>query len=332
MRKLCTLVSLTMSILLGSMSLVSAQPAKPVTIAAQLNSDIPQILLALDKNLWKDQGLEVKLIATASGREALEALVGGQADFVVLADLPATIAALRNQPFVILADLTRYKGQRAIASRKRMKRFDSPADLNGVKLGTTLGTSVEYLTALLLQRGNATAEIVNVTPADIVPALVRGDIDASVPCPSVYAQAKKLLGPDYMELIAKDYAAHILLAATPAMVKDRPADVEKFLRGVLKGDEMTASDPGAAKAAVIQAGKGVMTMEVLDTMWPDYEHRLVLKNDIVRFMGEEAAWVAKKGMIKIEPGKATAQTIRTFINEAPLAKLDPKRVEITAAK
>jgi ABC-type nitrate/sulfonate/bicarbonate transport system substrate-binding protein len=307
----------------------NAQSSKPVTLAVQLSSDVPQILLANDRKLWQKAGIDVRLIPTATGRETLEALAGGQADFAVFADLPATIAVLRKQPLLILADVARYNGQRAIGSKKRMRKFDSPADMNGLRVGTTLGTSVEYLAALLLERGNAKAEIVNSTPADIVPALVRGDIDVSVPFPSVYAQAKKLLGPDYLELKAKNYAAHILLAASPAMVKERPADVEKFLKGVLMGDDLTKSDPAAAKDAVLRASRGVMTPDVLDSMWPDYDHHLVLKSDLLKFMSDEASWVAKKGMIKVEPGMTGEAYLRTYFHPESLAKLAPDRVQLS---
>lgn len=327
MRRLLVLMQLLAACLVLPFA-ASAQAPRPVTLAVQLNSDIPQILIAAERKLWEQQGLDVRLIPTATGRETLEALAGGQADFAVFADLPATIAALRKQPFVILADVARYNGQRAIASKKRMKKFDSPADLDGMKVGTTLGTSVEYLAALLLQRGNANATIVNATPADIIPALVRGDIDASVPFPSVYAQAKKLLGDDYLELKATGYAAHILLATSPAMARDRAGDVEKFVRAVLQGEEVVTKDPAAAKEAVIRASKGVMAMEVLNAMWPDYEHRLVLTTELPKFMSEQAAWVAKKGMIKVEPGQGSVQALRGYIHERPLSTLAPERVQL----
>ena len=327
MRRLLALVPVFVVCLVSPL-LASAQAPKPVTLAVQLNSDIPQILIAAEQKLWAQQGLDVRLIPTATGRETLEALAGGQADFAVFADLPATIAALRKQPFVIIADVARYKGQRAIASKKRMKKFDSPADLDGVKLGTTLGTSVEYLTAVLLQRGNAKATIVNATPADLIPALVRGDIDASVPFPSVYAQAKKLLGGDYLELKATNYAVHILLATSPAMAKDRPADVEKFVRAVLQGEEVVTRDPAAAKAAVIRASKGVMAPDVLDSMWPDYEHRLILTAELPQYMSEQAAWVGSKGMIKVEKDQGSAQALRRYVHDKPLSTLAPDRVRM----
>lgn len=328
MLRLFQFLALAVALLAGHE--VAAQPAKPITLAAQLSSDIPQLLLAMDKGLWREQGLDVKWIPTASGREAFEALVGGQADFIIMADLPATIAALRKQSFVILGDVSRYGGQRVIASRKHMK-LDSLADLNGIKLGTTLGTSVEYLTSVLLKQGNATAQIVNIAPADTVPALVRGDISASVMFPSLYAQARKLLGPDYMEIIAKGYQSHILLAASPRMLKEHPAEVELFLKAILKGDEMTAKDPSAAKQAIIDASKGVMSREMLDAMWPDYEYRFELKNDLVRIMAEQGTWVAEKGMIKATPGQATRGAMRTFINGDPLGRLAPANVQISAS-
>ena len=50
-----------------------------------------------------------------------------------------------------------------------------------------------------------------------------------------------------MEMKATGYAAHILLATSPAMAKDRPADLEKFMKGVLLGEEIVTRDPAAAR-------------------------------------------------------------------------------------
>ena len=93
---------------------------------------------------------------------------------------------------------------------------------------------------------------------------------------------------------------------------------------------MTARDPAAAKQAIVDASKGVMTRETLEGMWPDYEYKLQLKSDLVRIMAEQGGWVADKGMIKVAPGQASRAAMRAFIDEGPLARLAPSSVQISA--
>ena len=184
---------------LTALPYAASSQSKPVTLAVQPSTDVPQILLAMERKLWDAEKLEVKVVTFSTGREALEALTGGQADFAVLTEYPATIGILRGQKFKVVADMSRYQGLRATASKKWMT-LSSLKDLDGKKVGTTLGTNVEFVTSVLLREGGAKAEIVNAAPADTVPALVRGDIQASVMFPNLYAQAKKLLGADYQEI------------------------------------------------------------------------------------------------------------------------------------
>lgn len=300
---------------------------KSVTLAVQPSADIPQVLLAIDRSMWKAQSLDVKVVTFASGREALEALLGGQADFAVLTDYPAAIAAVRGQKFQVLADISRYSGLRAIASKKSMT-FGSFKDLNGKKVGTTLGTNAEYTTYVMLQEGGAKAEAVNAAPADTVPALVRGDIQAAVMFPTLYGQAKKLLGADYQEVKTKAYVGHTLLVGTTAVVTNRPAETEAFVKGLLEADKIVAADPKPGQAAIISALKGVMTPEGLADLWPDYEDKLVLKQDVVDLMAKEAAWILERGFVKAPIEVTTLKSLRGYFAEGPLARLSPEAVSL----
>ena len=301
--------------------------SRAVTLAVQPNADIPQLLLAIEKNMWKAEGLDVKVITFSTGRESLEALLGGQADFAVLTEYPATIAALRGQKFQILADMSRYMGLRAIASKKWMN-LTSFKDLDGKKIGTTLGTNAEYTTYVMLQEGAAKGQIVNAAPADTVPALVRGDVQAAVMFPSLYALARKLLGPDYQEVRTKAYVGHTLLVATSTMVGTRPAEVASFLAALLKADKAVAEDPKLGQSTVITALKGVMTPETLAEMWPEYEFRFELKPEVLDLMVKQGTWILDRGVIKAAPEAASAKTLRGYIAEGPLAKLSPGVVTI----
>lgn len=319
-------------ILLAALAIVLAPLAalaqgKPLTLAVQPSTDVPQILLAIDRKLWAAEKIDLKVVTFSTGREALEALLGGQADFAVLTEYPATIGILRGQKFAVLADMARYQGLRATASKKWMN-LASLKDLDGKKVGTTLGTNVEFVTSVLLREGGAKAEVVNAAPADTVPALVRGDIQASVMFPNLYAQAKKLLGADYQEIRTKSYTSHALLVGATATLEGRKAEVEGFLKALLAADKAVAAEAAAAQGIVLAALKGVMTPEVLKELWADYDYRFVLKDDLPALMSQEATWILERGAVKAPAEAASAKALRGAIADGFLARLSPGAVSL----
>ena len=223
---------------------VGAQ-AQPVTFAWTPSAEDPQLAVALDQKLWS--GLEVKAVSFPTGREAMEAMLGGQADFAAAAELPAVVGAMRGQKFKILAVLSRYKANRILATTKLELR--SVADLAGRKVASTVGTNTDFALARELKKAGVKSEVVNVSPPDTVPALSRGDVDAAVTFPSFTDQAKRVLGERYRELMTPGYVTHLVLLASADVLEKRPQVVAAFLAGVMKADAVVTADPGAAQQA-----------------------------------------------------------------------------------
>ena len=86
-------------------------------------------MVAVEKGYFKDAGLEVKSVRFVTGREALEALLGGQLDLGFMAEFPPVIGALRNQKFRVVATLSKYAGNRIIS--KASVGFHDIKDLEG---------------------------------------------------------------------------------------------------------------------------------------------------------------------------------------------------------
>ena len=100
--------------------------------------------------------LDVKIVTFPTGREAFEALTGGQADLASMAELPAVIGALRGQNFGVVADLARYTGSRIITTVA--SGITAPAGLAGKRIGVTLGTNTDFYLAMVLEAAGVTAD------------------------------------------------------------------------------------------------------------------------------------------------------------------------------
>jgi NitT/TauT family transport system substrate-binding protein len=303
---------------------VKAQGVQRISIAWTPSQDIPQIAQAIDKNLWKQEGLEVKMVTFPTGREALEALLGGQVDFASMAELPAVTGAMRQQKFAVLSVLSRYRANRIIATSDIA--FGSIRDLAGRKIGTTLGTNSHFALDWELQKAGIKAVIVNVAPPDIVSVLARGDIDAAVMFPAFFGQAKRVLGGRYREVLTPDYATHMLLAGTSDVIEKQADVVRRVLAALLKAEEIVAKSPAETQETVVRVVGKVIGLEAVRVSWPEYDYKMGLGPELLDLMVRQGQWIRDRGLIKnVEPNE---QLFRSYIRDGTLRALANDRVTL----
>jgi len=254
------------------------------------------VAIAIEKGLFKEASSDVEIVRFPSGRRGLEALIGGQVDLAFMAEYPPVIGALQNQKFSVITELGKCTGNRIIG--RADLGFATVADLAGKRIGTSVGTNAEFLTNLTLEKNGLKAEIVNLGPADIVPALERGDIQVAVPFPDYYGKAKEVLGDRYREVVSKDYDAYLVVSASRKVIEQQPGDVRKFLTALSKATDLIRNDPATAKAAIVAASQGTLSTAVVDQAWDEYLFRLGFENGLLDELVAEARWVEAKGVIK----------------------------------
>jgi NitT/TauT family transport system substrate-binding protein len=303
---------------------LAAAQDQELVIGAVPATDVPHFAVASEAGLFAEQGLELQEIPFASGREAFEALIGGQLDLAVMAEFPAVVGAMREQEFGIVALLSRYGGTRIIT--KGSEPLASVADLEGKRIGATIGTNTHYMLDRELARAGISAEIVNVGPPDIVPALVRGDIDAAVPFPSFYDGAKRTLEEEYQELRIQSYGTNFVIAATQELIDSNPEAIEKLLRAMVQAEAIIEGEPAKAQDVVAEAARGAQSAETIKANWQDYDYSIVLDRQLLELLTDEGRWIADLDLIKdVEPTEAL---FRDAIAEGPLQTVEPGRVTL----
>jgi NitT/TauT family transport system substrate-binding protein len=316
-----------MKMVLGSALLVvltcagaSAQDTGKVVLGWAPNLQTAPVVVAVEKGYFKDQGLDVKSVDFISGREALEAEIGGQLDLAFMAEFPPTIGALQKQPFHVVTMISSYHGNRVISTST--VGFNTIKDLAGKRVGTTAGSNAGFFTELMLEKAGIKATVVNVAPADIVPALIRGDIDAGVPFPDFYSKAKVALGDKYREEVSQDYVAYFVISASNSFLSKRPGDLKKFLSALVKAEQFIKEHPDEAQDAVFKEMKGLFSRADIAKAWPEYTYQTGLDNKLLDLLTQEGEWIVKKGLIKnVQPDRAL---FANYLDTAPLAEIDPK--------
>jgi len=321
MRQLKSIGASLLFLALGAVSATAADTGKLIfgqTLPGGSLQSAP-VAIAIEKGYFKEAGLDVEIVRFLSGRRGLEALLGGQVDLAFMAEYPPVIGALQNQKFAVITELGRFTGNRIIG--RADLGFTSIADLAGKRVGTSLGTNAEFLTNLTLEKNGLKAEIVNLAPADIVPALERGDIQAAVPFPDYYGKAREILGERYREIVSKDYDAYMVVSASRKAIEQQPGDIKKFLAALLKASELIRNDPASAKAAVVAAAQGALSAATVDQAWAEYTFRLGFQTGLLDVLEAEAKWVEAKGIIK--GASIDRAGLRGYLADGPIGALAP---------
>jgi NitT/TauT family transport system substrate-binding protein len=287
--------------------------------------DTPQVAVALDKGFWTKRGVTVKTSSTPTGREALEQVIGGQADYALMAELPPVIGAMQHQNFKVIASLSRYTASRIIATSAL--DLSSLKNLAGKKIGTTQGTNVNFqMYAVLQSAGVSNAQLVSVAPSDVVPALARGDIDAGFMFQSFYPLAKKVLGARYRERRTPEYASTFVLVASTNEIAQHPDRVKAMLSGLIEGDQYVAKNTADAAISVSKAMGGIATPADLQVLWADYSFGIRLDRPLLALFDDEAHWVHNSGFVK-GPDPSISLFL-SYVDPSFLSAVAPKNVHL----
>lgn len=302
----------------------------PLPVAAQdivfgwnPNPSTPQVDVAMAQGYFEDAGLNVRIVPFVSGREAFEALVGGQVDVAFMAEFPAATGILTKQPFSIIADLTRYEGMRIITKGEPLA---STGDLEGKRIGISIGTNTDYYLSRVLASGDVQSEIVNAAASDLVAALARGDVDVIVPFPTYYGPAAEALGDEYQEWRAPGYQTHYVLAVNSGLSDEKSDAIENFLGALLRADADVAANPEAAMDATAAALQGIVEREVLADLWADSTFEMQLNSDLAELLRSEADWILSQGVIRAD--LPSLEEVISFFDPAPLNTVAPEAVKL----
>ncbi|MFJ6054108.1 ABC transporter substrate-binding protein [Streptomyces sp. NPDC092307] len=294
-----------------------------VTLAASDHLGGAPVHVAEEGDLWSAEGIEATVTTRPTGREALNAVLGGQAQLGVVGDLPAVTAALGGRELRVVADLSRFSDWRLLTRTDR--QITGFAALKGRRVGVPQGTNVEYALSRMLASAQLTASdvtVVNLAPNQVPSALARGDIDAGVTFPSFYDAARTALGTAYAELPFTGYTARTLLVAGPSANEESTTAV---LRTLLRAQQELEADPAGSRKAVLAQSKGVLPAAYVETYQPRYTYGATLSPELLTQLEEEASWAKATQNLH---GAADRAALLRYLNPGPLTAVDPVAVTV----
>jgi ABC-type nitrate/sulfonate/bicarbonate transport system substrate-binding protein len=280
----------------------AAEPPESLRIALASTPHAALLHLAAAKGFFADEGVSVDLVPVSHGKAALDLLAQGKTDLAAAAEVPLVIAVLQGEPFSVAASMLSVSTEMAIVGR-RDRGISQPADLQGKRIGVTLGTSGEYFLWAFLIRHKLQPDgvvLVDLPPGRIAGELERGTIDAASAWQPVRLNAESALGDRALSFTAPAaYTVTHVVVGRSAYLKAQPRVVRKVVRALLKAEAFNRSQPELAAAVVAQRLQ--LDPVALSPGWGELSFRVNLLQSHLVTLEDEARWAMTRGHAPSQP-------------------------------
>lgn len=169
--------------------------SQPIRLAySSISGAMASLWVAQDYGYFRRHNLDVQLLYIGGGSVAMQALLGGDVQFVRLGPVPVVQASLRGAHIKMIANTI----NTLVFSMMARPEIQSPKDLKAKKIGVTrLGGSSDYALELALKkwglrRGTDVAVIQSGGMPQLLGALSSGIVDAAVVSPPTNLTAAKM--------------------------------------------------------------------------------------------------------------------------------------------
>lgn len=296
--------------------------AEPLKLAILNFPSLAVAHIALAKNYFEEQGIEVKAVPVLNGKEALAMLHAGTVDLGIAADLPMVLASLDGVQFEILATIANSNAHGVYARSDRGIR--TPADLKGKRIAIIKDTVSRYYTESLLIFYGINPDQTTIIPMDskrATAALVRGEVDAAALFEPFRQQALSSMGTAAISIKnPKIFTATLNLFAAPSKINND--DAKKLLRALIKAADFIRKTPHEAQEIV--ASKINASAELLASGWKDYDFSVTLQQPMITAFETQTRWIIRNNLVP----HATMPDFLNYIRIDPLRQIAPTAVDI----
>ncbi len=237
-----------------------AQQMREATFIVVNNLFSTPAFVAVENGFWTQQGLDVKLKLTSSGRQVTQALKAGEAQLGHAA-LSTTVASARAGgnmlkgviPYYNAAEYVAKAGGRALIGRKdRGIGANNPKSMEGKKIAHLTGSTNEvYMREWFRKHGLdiSKSQLVSVPVENMPITIVQGQVDAIAPWEPYTAQAVRELGANAV-VVSRGEAGLVTdligVVAQEDWIKQNPEILEKFSTGIAQAAQFIRKNPKAA--------------------------------------------------------------------------------------
>jgi len=294
------------------------------TLAQNMSPISGVTIIAKEKGFFEKHGLEITVSGFTSGKQCLNAVLGGAAQIATTAESPTTAAAMSKQPIAFLARME-YSDLKTLTLKS--SGIKTLADLKGKRIAFTAGTGSEVYTGALLKKAGLTkndVKLTNLRPQDMLPALSAGDIDAYDTWEPHISNGIKALGGKAVALdTAGIYSETFNIVVMQDYLKANPKLIKAFLSAMLDAEAWMKAN--AEDAITIVSKVSGMKRDTLVGLWKEFVYHVTLDKKQVDILTAHSAWRLESGN---HPPGASMPDFSKVIFPDPLRSIAPDRVTL----
>lgn len=298
------LIGMVLSVLIMSSGCLNSQqeagtndPLKEVIIAEAGSPPSMLIYLALEKGFFKEEGLDVKTTTEyGHGQANIDAISRGDVVIGTASETPVMRTGFNEYDVSVFATIGKADRHLAIVGRKD-RQITTPEDLNGKKIGVTVGSNGEFfldLYAMVSGISIDNIEKVHVRPNEMADYLESGEVDAIVSWYPNWKKAEEVMGENAVTFYGDGiYTVFFSILASNDYIAENPDTIKAILRALLKAEKYAEEHP----EEVIGTLTSVLNIdsESASGMAGDYEYAVSIDQAFLITLENEARWEIERG-------------------------------------
>lgn len=314
--------AITVAAFLLALSSGSTVAQDAVRVGVGVDPSFTSWWVAADRGFFMKRNLKVEITQFSGGPDLADATMAGEQDFGSSGTATWMPRFVRSDSLRILCTMATSPNNFKMAAVTSIK---SLADLKGKRVGTVSGSSTDYLWALVAKKlgiPESGLDIVGVTPPELVPALVRGDVQAFFSWEPWPTKAIEVAGNDKVHLLASSgdvgYFQSFVVVGNKNFIQANP-DVTARLLAALR-DATNYLNNQRTDSIKIAAARNKMTPEMAEYILGLYHFKLDIAESMVQGARMEEAWMRGKERLKGAPIDWNVVIDRSYFDQAMAMK------------
>ena len=271
-------------------------PLKKLTIGSTPQEASSLVYLAKEERYFEENGLDVEIIRYDFGFAAIQALLDKRVDIAFATDFAFVSSSFHNKELRILCSISQVDVEELIA--RKDSGISGIEDLKGKRIGVKKNSSGEFhLDTFLLFHGISfkDIDIMDLAPPELVEAILKKRIDATVLWPPFTHNLKKELGENAVSWSAQSEEPFFWLAITTEnKMNEKHSIYKKFLECLSKSERFLKENEMKARQIITKH------LDVNDTdvnyFWPRHRFRIELPQSLLLRLENEARWKIKNDL------------------------------------
>ena len=270
---------------------VPTQPGSPrhtLTLGAYRGDTCSLVWIANERGYFTRHGLDLVIREHEAGKLAVDALVAGDVDVATAAEFVVVSNGFNHPDLRVVGTIARAETMEVIARKDH--GIGGIADLRGKRIGVTRKSTAEFfLGSFLLFNGlvYTDVELVDLTPSQIVEAMDRGTIDASLTWdPNIY-EIKRRLGNNAVHWpgqSGQDF--YFVLVTRNQWAEGNGEALQRFLRAVIQAQDDVERSPDQAQRMIAERFR--YDAAYVRYIWPRHQFTVALPQALLIAMEDEA--------------------------------------------